>query len=202
MLNEFYRKTIKAIRSVDKNHIIFVEGNHWAQDLTVLEDFKDDNWVYSIHFYQPIEFTFNLTPHLKYPLISKEGTWDKDTMRRTLDVYRKFAQERGRPIHVGEFGIHYREGLYKEHIYLKDLIKTFNDYGFHWNYWTYKAVKHYMFPDGIYSYYPNPPWVNRVGPLSGWNRWKDLWPEHKKAMTESWRTENFTLNDKVIAQLK
>ena len=201
LLNEFYRESIKAIRRCDKKHILFVEGKHWAQDISVLDDFADDNWAYSIHYYEPLEFSFNFVPHIHYPLKSKAGVWDKDVMRRRMDGYYQFAKKHGRPIHVGEFGVNYRDGLYNEHTYVKDLIKVFKDFGFHWNYWTYKAVKHYMFPDGIFSYYANPPWVNRAGPVSGWNRWKDLWPKHKKEMIASWRTEAFTLNEKVLKAL-
>ena len=199
VLNEFYREVIAAIRRCDKNHILFIEGKHWAQDISVLDDFPDDNWVYSIHFYEPMEFTFNLVPHLKYPLT---GPWGRDAMRKRMEGYHAFAQAQKRPIHVGEFGVNYRAGLYHEHAYVRDLVKCFNDFGFHWNYWTYKAVKHYMFPDGILSYYPNPPWVNRAGPVSGWNRWRDLWPLHKKDMSASWRTGAFTLNEQVLKALQ
>lgn len=197
LLNEFYRETIKAIRRSDKNHILFVEGSRWSQVVDVLEDFNDDNWAYSIHFYEPLEFTFNFVPGMLYPL---KG-WNKDTLRRRLEEYRRFADLKQRPVHVGEFGVNARAGLYGEDAYLKDVVKCFNDYGFHWNYWTYKAVKHFMFPDGLYSYYPNPAWVNRPGPVTGWNRWKDTWPKHKKEMAASWRTEEFTLNEKILKAL-
>ena len=32
-LNTFYRRLIKTIRGVDRNHILFVEGNQWAQEI-------------------------------------------------------------------------------------------------------------------------------------------------------------------------
>ena len=201
LLNEFYRETIKAIRRVDRQHILFIEGNRWSQVIDQLDEFSDDNWVYSIHFYEPLEFTFNFVPHLMYPLRSKQGVWDKNTMRRRLENYDKFSKQRQRPIHVGEFGVHFRDGFYHEHNYVKDVVACFKDFGFHWNYWTYKAVKHYMFPDGIFSYYPNDAWVHRPGPVSGWNRWHQLWPKHKKAMIASWRTKAFSLNQPIIKAL-
>lgn len=200
-LNAFYRDAIKAIRGVDKKHILFIEGNRWGQDISILDEFKDDNWAYSIHFYEPLEFTFNFVPLLHYPLKSAQGVWDKDVMRRRMENYYLFAKERQRPVHVGEFGVNARGGIFGEHTYVRDIVNVFKEFGFHWNYWTYKAVKHYMFPDGIFSYYPNPAWVNRAGPVSGWNRWKDLWPKHKKEMTASWRTEEFTLNEKILKAL-
>jgi len=198
LLNEFYRETIKAIRRADKNHILFIEGKHWAQQIDVLDDFADDNWVYSIHFYEPLEFTFNLVPFLRYPL---DGC-NKDVLRRRMEGYFLFAQKKQRPVHVGEFGVNYRQGVYNEHLYLKDELKCFNDFGFHWNYWTYKAVKNYLHPDGIYGYYPDSPWVHRQGPKTGWHCWAQLWAEHKNEMCASWRTKAFNLNTHVIEQLK
>jgi hypothetical protein len=197
-LNEFYRELIKAIRRSDKNHILFIEGKHWAQQIDLMDDFADDNWVYSIHFYEPPEFTFNLVPFLRYP-------WDvcnKDVIMRRMEGYWRFAQKKQRPVHVGEFGVNYRQGLYNEHIYLRDVLKAFNDCGFHWNYWTYKAVKNYLHPDGVFGYYPNSPWVNRPVAKSGWHTWADCWPKYKNEMAASWRTKAFTLNTHVIEQLK
>ncbi len=198
LLNEFYRGAIKAIRGVDKQHILFIEGSFWAQRIDVLDDFADDNWVYSIHYYEPIEFSFDWIPFLRYPL----PAFGKDEIRRRMEGYSRFTQKKKRPVLVGEFGIHYRQGVYNEHVYLKDILESLNDLGFHWTYWTYKAVKHHMFPDGVYSYYPNSPWVNRQGPATGWHSWGKLWDENKDEMAASWRTKAFTLNSHVIAQLK
>ena len=97
LLNEFYRESIKAIRRSDKNHILFIEGQHWAQQIDVLDDFADDNWVYSIHFYEPMEFTFNLIPFMKYPWAG----CNKDTLRRRMEGYYRFAQKTPAPCSCG-----------------------------------------------------------------------------------------------------
>ncbi len=198
LLNSFYRETIKAIRRSDPNHILFIEGKHWAQQIDALEDFPDDNWLYSIHFYEPMEFAFHLIPFMRYP-------WpgcNKDVLRRRMEGYHRFAQKMQRPVHVGEFGVNFRQGVYNEHIYLRDELEIFNALGFHWNYWTYKAVKNFIFPDGTMSYYPNSPWVLRQGPHSGWDRWAELWPEYKKEMAASWLTKAFEPNTPIIEALK
>ena len=127
---------------------------------------------------------------------------NKDIMRRRMEGYFRFAQKKQRPVHVGEFGVNYRQGVYNEHLYLKDELKCFNDLGFHWSYWTYKAIKNYLHPDGIYGYYPNSPWVNRPGIRPGWHSWGDCWPTLKKEMAASWRTKAFNLNTHMIEQLK
>ncbi len=201
-LNYFYKQAIKSIRGVDKNHVLFVEGGRWAQDLDCLDHFDDDQIVYSVHSYEPLNFTFNFVPQLKYPLKSKQGVYNKNTIKKLLSKYRAFADRRDTTIYVGEFGVHYREGLYNEDKWLADALSCFNDYGFHWTYWTYKAVKHHMFPDGVYSYYDNPPWVNRPGPIYGWHNYSRLWRSRKKDIVDSWRTKHFRVNEKVLKELK
>ncbi len=196
LLNAFYKQLIKTIRGVDQNHILFVEGNRWAQDLGCLEDFCDDHLVLSIHVYQPLEFTFNFIPHLQYPRETKKD------LHKLLSGYAALAQRRQRPIYVGEFGVNAREGLYGEDFWVKDAVNCFQEFGFSWTYWTYKAVKNSVFPDGIFSYTQNPPWVNRGGPSLGWDTYSSLWPQHRKEMIESWRTENFSLNTAILDALR
>ncbi len=198
LLNEFYRECIKAIRRVDKHHILFIEGTFWAQQIDVLDDFADDNWAYSIHYYEPMEFAYNLIPFLRYPL----PAFGADEIRRRMEGYFRYTQKKKRPVYVGEFGINYRQGFYNEHIYLRDMLQSFKEFGFHWSYWTYKAVKHHMFPDGVYSYFPNSPWVYRQGPKTGWYSWGKVWSERKDEMVCSWRTKAFDLNTHVVDQLK
>lgn len=50
-LKKLFLAITKEIRSVDKNHIIFVEGNQFANDYTGLTPQWDDNMVYSFHKY-------------------------------------------------------------------------------------------------------------------------------------------------------
>lgn len=198
LLNEFYNNVISAIRKVDANHMLFIEGNRWAQEVDVLDDFGDPNWVMSVHFYIPLEFTFNLIPHLRYPL----KTFGPKTIRNFLKRYQDESRRRNVPVHVGEFGVNYRQGKYNEDRWLKDTLKCFHDYGFHWNYWTYKAVKNGYFPDGVYSYLPNPPWVRREGPKFGWENYADCWPKHKKDIVASWDTKHFTGNKEILQLLR
>lgn len=201
-LNSFYQKLIKTIRGIDKNHILFVEGNHWAQDIACLDRFDDDNLVLSIHYYEPLDFTFNFVPHLRYPMKTKKGIIGKTSIQKRLDAYRKEAKKRQRPVFVGEFGVNYREGVYGEDRWLRDVVTSFNQFGFHWTYWTFKAIKNSVFPDGLYSYFPNTPWVNRHGPKTGWDTYVDHWPIKRKDITQSWQTKNFEENTLLLKILR
>lgn len=201
LLNEFYRETIRAVRRADKDHIIFVEGNKWSTIIDGLDEYDDDNYALHIHSYEPLQFTFNFTPHLRYPSKGKVPCGPA-LMRKHLMQYVRAARQRDLPVLLGEFGVNYRGGLYGEHQWLADKLAMMNEFGFHWTYWTYKAVKNSTFPDGIYSCYDNHPWIRREGNISGWDTYVQQWPLNKKRMAESWRTENFLPNAEIIAVLK
>jgi len=201
VLNHFYASAIKHIRLADKNNIIFVEGNKWATDIKCLQRFPDTNLALSIHFYHPIDFTFNFVPLLSYPLRYQKAFWNKAMLKRMVASYARVAKEYQAPVLVGEFGVNYRDNRDSEIDYLSDVVKCFNDHDFHWTYWTYKAVKHTLFPDGVISLYPNNPWINRHGPKMGWETYTALWPKHKKQIIDSWKSDSFTSNSKVIRAL-
>jgi endoglucanase len=50
-LKKLFLAITKEIRKVDKKHIIFIEGNHFANDFTGLTPPWDSNMVYSFHKY-------------------------------------------------------------------------------------------------------------------------------------------------------
>jgi hypothetical protein len=201
-LNAYYQAAIKEIRVVDKAHIIFVEGNRWAQDLACLDDFADDNLTLSFHFYEPLEFTFNFVPGLSYPLTGGKVRWDRAFMHKRLEGTVKAAKKRKRALYCGEFGVNARDGFYGEDRWLSDILLEFKAMDIHWTYWTWKAVKNAMFPDGVYSYAANPAWVNRPGPVTGWDTWSGQWPKMHKEMIASWKTESFAENKDIVAALK
>ena len=51
LLSEFYRELAARIRSVDKNHMLTIEGAHWATDLRIFTERVDENMVLHFHRY-------------------------------------------------------------------------------------------------------------------------------------------------------
>lgn len=201
VLRRVYARVTKEIRKVDKNHIIFLEANHYGQKLEALGKPKDKNTAYSIHVYQPINFTFNFQPHLRYPGYIDGKYWDAGQVYQMIAPYHQLSEKWQVPIYVGEFGINYRSGkYYGELMFLKDVLDCFKKFGFHWTYWTYKAVAGGLYPDGIYQYLPNSAWIKREGPIMGWENFYLLWKTHKGQIIASWKTGNFTQN-KYIGKL-
>jgi len=201
-VRDLYQRVTKEIRDVDAKHILFFEGTEWAQRIAFLGKPWDKNSVYSIHVYLPTDFTFNFVPGLEYPVKSYGITWNKSAFDILAKQYRRIMDRHEVPLYVGEFGVQYRDGLYGELNWVKDMLYIIDKYNMSWTYWTYKTVANNIFPDGIYRYVDNPLWVHRQGPLSGWETYHTLWQKERHGMISSWKTDNFKLNTKLCSILK
>lgn len=91
-LKELYLDITAAIREVDQRHIIFIEGNWFANDFTNLTPPWDDNLVYSPHKYwsynnrETIQWVLNLREEFGVPLYFGESgensnVWFGDAIR-------------------------------------------------------------------------------------------------------------------------
>lgn len=81
---DLYMQLIQAIRSVDSNHLLIVEGNNYAQDFSIFNTILDNNQVFSFHF---------------YPWLSASSSWPEK-----LKVYDDFARKVKVPMWCGEWG--------------------------------------------------------------------------------------------------
>ncbi|MBN2483429.1 MAG: cellulase family glycosylhydrolase [Candidatus Omnitrophica bacterium] len=201
-LTRFYSRLIRSIKSIDKDHTIFLEGNLWATQIDFLKDLIAERVAISIHSYVPLDYSFQFIPYLRYPGTIGSEKWDKKKIFKCLQGYHAFAQKNKVDIFVGEFGVNWRGGHYGEGRYLKDILDAFEQYKFHYTYWTYKAIKTYTFPDGIVQYLPNPPSVCRQGPVSGMETYITLWGKKKNDIINTWKTKNYTVNEGVLEVLQ
>jgi aryl-phospho-beta-D-glucosidase BglC (GH1 family) len=73
-LARFYSQIIEAVRKIDKDHILFIEGNYWATTFDYLYPPMDDNMVYAFHKYWnetdqgTIQYLLNLRDEYDVPL--------------------------------------------------------------------------------------------------------------------------------------
>lgn len=202
IVNNIYQRVTNEIRDTDKRHIIFLEGTEWGSRISFLGKPHDRNTAYSIHTYPPPEFTFNWDVGSVYPGKIHGISWNKNMIETLSKPYRQFMESNNVPIYVGEFGVNWRDGHYGELQWVKDMLYIFSKNNLHWTYWTYKTVANSTFPDGVYRYIKNSPWVHRKGPVSGWETYIGLWPKERKNIIESWKTENFEKNERLAAVLK
>ena len=91
-LRNLYIQITNAIRAVDNNHIIFIEGNWFANDFTGLTPPWDDNLVYSFHKYwsynneNSLDWVLGIRDQYNVPLWCGEtgensNTWYRDAFK-------------------------------------------------------------------------------------------------------------------------
>jgi len=145
---------IKAIRNVDKKTWIIYEpgpgGMHWG--FAQLKPLPDTRVIYSPHFYSPHEFTHqgirniegtDLAEAMKklnvrYPSVVNGFLWNKESIKKQLEVVRAFQQKYHVPILVGEFSVVRWAPKPDSARYLQDLIDIFEEY--HWS-WVYHCFR-------------------------------------------------------------
>lgn len=92
LLRTLYGEITDAIRAVDNNHILFIEGNWFANDFTGLTPPWDDNMVYSPHKYwsfndqASIQWVLDIRDTYDVPLYLGESgensnTWFRDAIK-------------------------------------------------------------------------------------------------------------------------
>jgi endoglucanase len=202
VLKSLYKKIIRSIRSVDKEHMIFLEGDIWAQRIDFLKDLISDKVSVSIHTYQPLDYVFNFTPFLKFPGKINNCHWRQNHVYKYLEPYYEFSRKNKVGIFVGEFGINWRGGAWGEDVWLDSILKVFKDFSFGYTYWTYKAVAQYLFPDGLYQRVENSPHVNRPGPVFGWETYIENWPKKRKELASFLNTDSFAPNETLLKVLR
>jgi hypothetical protein len=148
-MNKIYQRTVEAIRKVDTDHIIFLEGDMYSHSFNGLEPPFADNLVYSSHNYNAAGFGPGPYPgefKTHRPDRQEEnGYWDKN---KQIDVFKfqegtQFTEKYSVPLWIGEFGSQYN-GPTEEIPYrlkaMDDQISVFNQFNSHWTTWTYKDV--------------------------------------------------------------
>ncbi len=133
-LNEFYRETIQEIRKSDRNHMIVLEGDHFAMDFRELEQFDDPQICLGFHFY----------PICWYPRLSEPDCTREEfnvLFREVLTTILTQCQKYGKPYICGEFGFE-RDGVSEEllNIRMKDTLRLFEEFDLSWVIWTYKDI--------------------------------------------------------------
>lgn len=195
LLKQVYAEVIKVIRGNGDHHIIFLEGNMWAQEVDFMEDLLQENVTFSVHFYEPTLFTFNQLPNLTYPGRIRGEQWNKPRLAKFLKRYTRFKI----PIYVGEFGVASRCPHCREELkWVRDILKIFKDYDFHWTYWTYKSVGGMTYPDGLYQLFDQTGIVGRETEHPGMENILLKLKEDPQKVYDILDTKKFILNRKLM----
>jgi endoglucanase len=130
VFNRVYQQVVKRIRSIDPDHIIFLEGDLFSSRFEQMDAPFAENLVYSSHNYASPTYNPRQTP------ITEEQR--KENVQRQREIFlahegTRYMQRYNVPLWVGEFGANGDCGL-------EDQLSVFEEYGVHWTIWTYKDV--------------------------------------------------------------
>jgi endoglucanase len=139
-LNQVHKKIARAIRQVDSEHILFVEGDNFSTQYDGLDVTFDDNIVLSTHNY-----TSPTTTPGKYPGEFNGMHWNRDILAAEFGAHSgtRLAYKHHLPIYVGEFGVWYAgriEEIDQRVRALDDQLSIFDSAGVHWGIWTFKDI--------------------------------------------------------------
>ena len=109
-LEPLYKRAVKAIREVDKNHIILLGGARWNSDFFMFSDWKfDTNIMYTCHRYG--------------------GEATKEAIRDYID----FRDKTGLPMYMGEIG-------HNSNKWHADFVRVMKENNIGYTFWPYKKL--------------------------------------------------------------
>jgi hypothetical protein len=132
-LVDLYARTIRAIREVDPDHLIVLEGSEAARDFSMFRAPLDANQIFSFHLY----------------------TWFGNDAAKRVTSYAELAKQLGAPMWCGEFGENKVEAV-REQVGLFD--RNAGVAG--WAFWTWKRAKN-RFP-ALHEIVMTPSWQQTV----------------------------------------
>ncbi|SDS48120.1 glycoside hydrolase family 5 protein [Jiangella sp. DSM 45060] len=158
-IGPFYRRLEAAIRAVDPDHILFLDGNRYSTQFDQLGD-PLPNCVYTAHDYARPGFVDGGP----YPGVSRGEYVDRDRVEETFLVRTEYMRQTGTPIWVGEFGpVYTSDPARDEQRYrlLEDQLEIYARHEASWALWTYKDVG----LQGLVTVDPASPYARRVEPV-------------------------------------
>ncbi|KAL2681092.1 hypothetical protein Neosp_008695 [[Neocosmospora] mangrovei] len=135
---EFYGRLEKAIRVIDPNHMLFLDGNTYAMEW---KGFKDilPNSIYAIHDYSMMGFPSGP----RYKGTAEQKAKLKQQFSRKIEFHRSHNV----PIWNGEFGAVYEtegpeadEKNEERYRLLGEQLRVYEEARISWAMWTYKGV--------------------------------------------------------------
>lgn len=165
MLHAFYHEVTKAIREVDQNHLLFLEGDYFAMDFSSLGEIQDEQTALTFHFYPTV-----WEPDLF------EKDYDRDKRKEAFE-YRlctlvEGLKRFGRPYLCGEAGYdmdwetpEHTKGL------VEDTLALFRKYRISYTLWDYKDAR-FM---GVVYPLKNSSWMNFVDEIHAhWTHYGEM----------------------------
>jgi lysophospholipase L1-like esterase len=142
--NLLAKRLTLAVREVDPDRPLIVEAGAWAyaRGFAWLKPTGDANTIYSFHMFSPHRYTHqDADAPFPYPgtipaYVEPEQYWDARALKANLQPVLEFQRRYKAPIYVGEFGV--KRTADNANAYLRDLLKIFEEAGWHWTFWRFR----------------------------------------------------------------
>lgn len=132
VFNEFYRKVVAEIRQYDERHIIFIEGNAFTTDFSMLDPIDDPQVAYEFHFYPFVDEPAVLTREMNR---QRRQEIFADAFGKLLAIRDKYK----RPVWCGELGLVLeQENIEFQVEIIEDMLELCEKNNVSWALWTYK----------------------------------------------------------------
>lgn len=159
-LPRFYVRLEKAVRAIDPYHILWLDGNTYANEWREFTEIP--NSVYSIHDYSTMGFPTGE----RY-----KGTQaQKESLRMQYFRKTKFQRDQNLPVWNGEFGPIYADARdtaeaaeinQERYNLLGEQLKIYDDHVIPWHIWLYKDIG----LQGMICTSPDSPYNKLIGPM-------------------------------------
>lgn len=164
VFNEFYEQVIAEIRKYDQHHIIFIEGNAFTTDFSMLDPLDDPQIAYEFHFY----------PFVKEPAVLTQEMPRERRIEIFTEAFEELVSIREkykRPLWCGELGLVFeQEQIDFQMTIIEDMLNLCEQHDVSWALWTYKdaAVMGIVYPKA------ETPWRQLTEEI------KAVWNQHKE----------------------
>ena len=161
-LINFYYRVEKAIREVDPDHVLFIDGNTYAMDFSQFPAEPFPNTVYACHDYSMMGFPIG-DPYL--------GTSaQKKKLRESFERKVAFMRKQKVPIWNGEFGpvyasatddVNFQQTNSQRFALLQEQLSIYQESDISWSIWLYKDIGY----QGMVYVSPSSPYMQLIAPF-------------------------------------
>jgi endoglucanase len=142
--NALAPRVLAAVRASNPDRVVLIGPGGWNSvgELPKLRLPADRNMIVSIHNYDPFPFTHQGVQHLAKPFPTGTPCCDaaqRKSLTDALDAARKWNQEKGYPLHLGEFGAYEAADMKSREAYTRMVRQEAERRGIGWAYWEFAS---------------------------------------------------------------
>lgn len=158
-IGPFYARLERAIRAVDRRHVLFLDGNRYGSDFAMFGD-PSPNTVYATHDYA----LPGIAADGVYPGTTRGEYFDRSAVERSFLRRTEYMRRTGTPIWIGEFGPLYTGDPERDRAryrLLRDQLDIYREHAASWSLWTYKDIG----LQGLVYARPDSAYLRRIAPV-------------------------------------